>query len=141
MGERTPYGKRGWYKHMKPEDVAIWERFIERFPEMYDEVEYGVRVGTVPQFVSEHSDPAMQAQADIYRREIDVIGHKQGQIDIIELKPDAGTSALGQVRGYVSLYERDYTPSVFPKAIVITDRLLPDMNLLAAQMGVMMVVV
>ncbi len=141
MADSVPYGKRYWFQHMKPLDQAIWERFMEQFPDAYDNVQYGVRVGSVPDFVAGHEDPAMQKQAEIYQREIDVVGFKGDQIDIIELKPRAGTSALGQVNGYRHLYELTYTPPEKCKAIVITDELLPDMNLLAAQADVFMVVV
>ncbi len=141
MADTVPYGKRYYYPHMKPYDIAIWERFIEQFPDAYDNVQYGVRVGTVPEFVTGHEDPAMQKQAEIYQREIDVVGLKSDQIDIIELKPNASTSALGQVNGYRHLYMVAFTPPETPKAIVITDRLLPDMNFLAEQTGVQMIVV
>lgn len=141
MTDTVPFEKRYWYQHMKPLDQAIWERFLEKFPDAYDSVQYGVRVGTVPEFVAGHDDIAMQKQAEIYQREIDVIGFKGDQIDIIELKPRATTSALGQVNGYRHLYMRDYSLPETPKAIIITDELLPDMGLLADQAGVQIIVV
>ena len=139
--EIYPYGKRNWYPHMMPEDVAIWERFMQQFPDMYDSCEYDVKVGQPPEFVTGHDDEAMRAQAPLYQRKIDVVGYKGDQIDIIELKPRASTSALGQVNGYRHLYMRDYTPPETPKAVVITDQLLPEMDELAAAAGVQLVVV
>lgn len=139
--ENYPFAKRSWYPHMMPLDVAIWERFIDEFPDAYDYVQYDVKVGKAPEFVSEHEDEAMQKQASLYQRKIDVIGFKDGEIDIIELKPNAGTAALGQVNGYRHLYMRDYSPPETPKAVVITDRLLPEMGELAHLAGVQIVVV
>lgn len=138
--ERVPYGKRNWYAHMKPYDVAIWERFMAQFPDMYDECEYDVLVGTPPEFITNDPDPAIRGQASLYQRKIDVVAFKGGQIDIIEIGPSAGTNKIGQVNAYKSLYIRDYQPPVEPKAIVLTDRLLADMNFLAADAGVFMVV-
>lgn len=126
---------------MQPRDVEIWERFMEQFPDAYDSCEYGVRVGSVPEHVANHDDPAMRAQAEIYMREIDVVAYKGDEVDIIELKPRAGTSALGQVTAYRLLWMRDRSDALVPKCVVITDELLQDMNLLAAAQGVTMVVV
>lgn len=141
MAERFPFEKRNWYPHMMPEDVAIWERFIEQFPDAYDSVEYDVKVGSVPEFVAGHDDPAMRAQAALYMRKIDVVGYKADQIDLIELKPNAGTSSLGQILGYKHLFIRDFMPPEDPKAIVITNAVRPDTGEIAHSMGVTMIVV
>lgn len=136
MRERFPYGKRNWYPHMMPADVAIWERFIELHPDAYDFVEYDVKVGSVPEFVSNNPDEAMQKQAPLYEKKIDVLAYFRTEIDIIELKPRARMSTLGQVKGYVTLYKRDYEPLEKINAVIITDALMPDMGELAKAEGV-----
>lgn len=138
--ETYPYGLRNWYPHMKPRDQAIWERFIKQFPDMYDKVGYDVPCGSVPALDTIIDGEKQTSVEKLYRKKIDVVGFKGDQIDIIELKPDADTSALGQVRGYVRDYIKDYAPATEPKAIVITDRLLPDMNFHAAEEGVMLII-
>lgn len=122
MPQTYEYKKLNWYPHMGPADVVLWERFISQFPDAYDTVQYDVKIGTVPEFVAEHEDEAMRAQAPLYQRKIDVIGYKADQIDIIEVKPRGGLSAIGQVDGYRDIYMRDFSPPVMPKAILITDR-------------------
>lgn len=139
--EMMPFEKRYWYPHMMPEDVAIWNRFLEQFPDAYDNVQYDVKVGKIPEFVEGHDDEAMRAQGTLYQRKIDVVGYKGDQIDIIELKPHASTSALGQVNGYRHLFMRDYSPPENPKAVIITDQLLPEMGELAHAAGVTIVVI
>lgn len=141
MTDIYPFAKRYWYPHMMPEDVAIWQRFIEAYPDAYDTVAYDVKVGEVPDFVAGHEDEAMQAQGPLYQRKIDVVGYKGDQIDIIELKPRASTSAFGQVNAYRHLFELEYSPPEKPRAIVMTDQLLPQMEMLAAAAGVEMIVV
>lgn len=141
MADVMPFGKRNWYPHMMPEDVAIWERFIEQFPDAYDHCQYDVLVGKAPDFVVNNPDPAMQKQANLYQYRIDVVGFKGDQIDIIELKPRAGTAVLGQINGYRHLYMRDYLPPETPKAVVITNELRPEMLELASVAGVTLVVV
>ena len=136
-----PYQKLNWYPHMMPADVAIWERFIEKYPEEYESVEYDVKVGTVPDFVKEHPETAMQDEAALYQRKIDVVGHNGPILDIIELKPNAGMSTIGQVKGYVALYKRDIGGTKTPKGKIITDRIDPDVLEVAKMEGVEIVVV
>lgn len=140
MAEKYKYEKRSYYPHMMPYDVAIWERFIEQNPDMYDFVSYDVKVGSLPDFDTVVSPETGGDVADLYKRKIDVVGFKGDQIDIIEIGPNAGSGKLGQVLGYKQLYIKEFQPSVEPKAIVLTDALRTDMNFLAESMGVFMVV-
>lgn len=135
------YKKQGWYPHMMPRDVEIWERFLRFFPDMYDTVQYDVEVGTVPGFVEDIHMAEGVNMGSLYKRKIDVVGFKTDQIDVIEVKPRASTGAIGQVKAYRDLYVRDYNPRVTPKCIIVTNVMLPDMNELAAREGVLLVVV
>lgn len=137
----VPFEKRYWYDHMGPQDVAIWERFIAAYPDAYQTCQYDVPVGTPPQFDTTVNPATDGNVARLYMRKIDVVGFKQGGIDIIEVKPRAGMSAVGQVVGYRELYTRDYKPAVLPKAVIITDRSDPDLEQVAAAQGVRVFVV
>ena len=121
---------------MKPADVAIWERFIEKNPEAYDYCYYDFWVGSPPPFnpiVNEETEGSVDG---LYRRKIDVVAHKGKEIDIIELKPKAGLSAIGQVKGYATLYTRDEKPAVRVQPVIITDQLSADILHVAATEGV-----
>lgn len=135
-----PYEKRMKYPHMKPADVAIWERFIESNPNAYEKVLYDVHVGSAPDFDTVVGDSADSSDINLYLKKIDVVGLKGGTIDIIELKPNAGASALGQVLGYVILYKREFAPSAEPRPVVITDVMKNDMETMAKAMGVTVLV-
>ena len=141
MPETFPFEKRHWYPHMMPYDVAIWERFIEQFPNAYDYVQYDVKVGSAPKHDTIVNPDTGGDSINLYKKKIDVVAYKGDQIDIIELKPKAGPSALGQVQGYGILYKAEFSPPVEPKLVVITDQLGNDMGLLAHSMGVQLVVV
>lgn len=141
MAERFKYEKRYWYPHMKPRDVAIWERFLTAFPDAYDECEYDVLVGSPPPFDPTVNDITGGEISDLYKKKIDVVAYKKGETDIIEIKPNAGAAALGQVLGYVALYKRDIKPSASPRAIVLTDMPQPDMDMLSKSMGVTVITV
>lgn len=121
MPEKYKYEKRSYYPHMMPADVAIWERFIEKFPDMYDEVSYDVKVGNPPEFNTVVNEETGGDILDLYKLKIDVIGYKDNQIDIIEIGPRAGANKVGQVKRYRYFFVKEFTPSVTPKAIVLTD--------------------
>jgi RecB family endonuclease NucS len=104
-------------------------------------VAYDVKVGTAPDFVLQSDDETVRKQASLYRYKIDVIGFKGNQIDIIELKQSATMRAIGQVKGYRKLYVRDVDANARGEDIIITDLLLPDMEHLAAEENVKVVVV
>lgn len=136
-----PYKLLPAYPHMGEIDASIWERFIKSMPDVYSHCRYDVAVGPGPAF-----DPTINPDtgADVYRlyqRRIDVVGFKDSEVDIIEVKRRAGPSAAGQVKFYRRLYMEDYKPERTPKCIVITDELLPGMAEYCADEGVQLVVI
>lgn len=141
IGETYPYEQRYWYPHLSPAEAAIWHRFVLKNPDAYERVAYDVKVGTVPDFVLEQEDEAIRKQASLYRYKIDVVGFKGSQVDIIELKQGATMRAIGQVKGYRKLYKRDIDPASGGADIIITDVLLPDMDQLAEDENVRVIVV
>lgn len=129
------------YPHMKPADVVIWEKFIAQNPSAYENVVYDLAVGTGPE-APEGSDEAIQRDITILgQRKIDVVGFTGNEVHIIEVKPRAGTSAFGQVKGYEALYKKFINENAETKAVVITDSETPDVDLLSEAMGVKVVVV
>lgn len=140
MPQAYPFELLPKYPHMKPADVAIWERFVSGNPSAYDKVYYDVAVGSTPEFDTTVNDTTGGTADMLYKKKIDVVGIKDGRVDIIELKPAAGASALGQVRSYVVLYKRDIAETPEPRPVLITDVLKPDMEILAEEMGVTVIV-
>ncbi len=140
MIEFIPYEKRYKYPHMAPLDVAIWERFIEANPDIFQVVSYDVPVGEGAAFDTIIDADKNSDANRLYQRKIDVVGRKDGKFFVVEVKPRASTSAIGQVKGYVTLFKRDYTINepVFP--MIVTDQLMPDMEFLAKDSGVNLVV-
>ena len=139
--EKVPFGKRSNYPHMKPADVPIWERFIETFPDAYDEVAYDVAVGTGAPIPPGTPEDVARDFTGLTQRKIDVVGFNEGLVDIIEVKPRAGTNAFGQVKGYEILYKKFIDSAVKTRALVITDEETTDLELLKRNMGVEVIVV
>ena len=135
------YKKGYWYPHMKPRDVEIWERFIDKFPDAYEKCQYDFGVGDIPAFIANASSIEGQKMAELYKLKIDVLAYKGDTIDLIEVKPRASAAVLGQVTSYVHLYERDEKPTLKVRPVILTDELLPNMELLSKVNGVEIIVV
>lgn len=138
---RVPYGERYWYDHMAVRDVPLWERFMRAVPDAFDSVAYDVPVGTVPEHAQGTIVDGGADMGRLYKRRIDVVGFKGGETHIIEVKPGATMSAIGQVLGYKHLYMRDEAWAKEPKAIVVTDAADDDMKAVAYAQGVSVIVV
>ena len=126
---------------MGPRDAAIFERFIEKYPDVYKMVQYDYHIGDAPPFNTLDDDDTDRNQDMLYRKRIDVIGHTEKGIDIIEVKPNAGLSTIGQVKGYKSLYVRDEEPKMPVGMIIVTDTIKPDLEWLCKQEGIALIVV
>jgi len=141
MRDVFPYEKRYKYPHMKPADVEIWERYIKKFPKEYISVQYDLGVGDPPPFDPMGNDGEDLNQDALYRLKIDVVGHTSYRTDIIEIKPKAGPSTIGQVKGYKALYIRDENPHGAVNAVIVTDKLMPNMEYMAKRENVLVIVV
>lgn len=116
---------------MRPEDQAIWDRFINKYPEAYDEVFYDFPVGEGSPIPKKTQENLARDFRILTQWKIDVVAKKNNTIDIIELKPNAGISALGQVQAYAILYARIAPTNIKIIPTLITDILRPDMEKLA----------
>ncbi len=139
--ESVAYEKRSWYAHMKPNDVAIWERFIDKYKDAYDYCQYDVLVGSDPDFDTTVTEDTGGDAWKLYQKKIDVVGLKGERIDIIELKPNAGASAVGQILMYRKLYKKDYSPPTQPGCVIITDSVKSDVSEFATENNVKIIVV
>lgn len=139
--ETYPYEKKHWYPHMMPEDVAVWERYIDAFPNAFDSCQYDVAVGRVPEFVETGTPEDHLSMERLYKKKIDVVAIKDDTISVIELKPQCSMSTIGQVLGYQHLYVRDVNATPIPRAVVICGGAGEDVKEFADAQGVEVVVV
>ena len=107
--------------HMLPRDIAIWRRFLLQHEEEFTEFRYDVHVG--PKLRLE--DPNASWIGDFSERalslRIDVVGFKAEEVWVIEVKPNAGLSALGQLMAYRYYLDPSIYAGKVLKACVVTD--------------------
>lgn len=131
------YQKAQKYPHLGPEDAKIWTEFIVNNPAFFKAVEYDVRVGEGRDYSDYEEGPIKQDMEHLSKKRIDVVGFRSEEIWVIELKPNAGMSAIGQALSLADLY-RDIAPRekvVLP--VVITDEEIPDARHLCKKLGVL----
>ena len=108
---------------MKPADVHLWEAFVRGNPGYFETVEYDFAVGPPPEWLDVEHDPKAAAELPLYQKKIDVLGFRANDIFIVEVKPDAGSNAIGQVMSYKILFGNDHPNEPAPRLMVITNKL------------------
>lgn len=136
MRDVFKYERRPSYPHMKPYDTEIWDKFVFLYPDEYDTCQYDLAVGP-----GAPADPVVNAATggdiyELYQRKIDVVGQKGSRTDIIEVKPNAGPSVVGQLEYYVDLFKTDFPEFRQVRPLIVTDTAKPGMAEFFAKRGI-----
>ena len=124
------------YKHMLPRDREIWDRFLEQHGNYFDRFDYDIRVGEGIGNIVGVSELTRKIAVSLTQKRIDATGYKDTEIWVIEIKPKAGLSAIGQVTAYEILYNKQFgAGKVYAKAIV-TDRTDADVRTLCKELNI-----
>ena len=129
------------YPHLFPKDVPIWERFLDKFSADYVGFDYDIKVGSGIEPPENPTQADLNLIAGVYKKRIDAVGYKASETHIIEVKPSATFSAVGQILGYAALYRAEFPQQPAVKAILLTDFETPDVRNFAQKNGVTLLVV
>lgn len=127
--------------HMLPEDRAIWQRFLDHFEDQFETYIYDKLVG--PRYdwgEFELPDNLKKLAERLYSLRIDVLALREGETWVIEVKPLAGLSALGQVLAYDHYIRKQPDTTPFVGRLIVTDFVRHYMPQLWAKYGVWVVV-
>lgn len=129
----------GDYPHMARHDARIWERFLLRNGSQFSRVAYDVALGGV-RFQPDEGEEA-QALGFHYSTalKVDAVAERGPVCWIIEVKPDAGVSAIGAALCYLELAQVDRFTELELVPVVVTDRTSQDIRYCAEQLGVLIV--
>lgn len=135
---KYPYKKLAKYPHLMPKDVEVWEKFLDSHPKYFNEVEYDVHVGqgvtTPPEAPKEYA----YDYKHLTKKRIDVVGHKGEIIFIVEIKPSAGLSAVGQAFGLSQLFRAENPNVARILPCIITDRIDKDIAQICERMRIVL---
>src|SRR3990167_6408036 len=109
------YEKRHWYDNLRENETFIWNRFIEKYPDAYDEVIYNLHLGegaTIPPGTEENIARDFKL---LTQYKVDVVGFDKNKIDI--------------------------DPAATPNLVILTDQLRPDTAILAEKLNIKIIVV
>jgi len=121
MSGRYKFERRRKYPHMIGEDKIIWNRFIEKFPDRFETVDYDWRVGKGQDPNPDWPENMKRMVTMLSQKRIDVIGWVGDSPTIIEVKKRVGLSTIGQVMGYRALIKREFKQFEHTKVLVICE--------------------
>lgn len=116
------------FPHLLPDDVVVWERFLDRHGSEYTHFEYDVRVGLGRDPGVTYPENMRQMALDLSLRRIDAVGHKPESLTVIEVTRSAGIVAIGQMICYRTLYRLTYFPSVRIQRLLVAESLQSDIE-------------
>lgn len=116
------------YPHLSPADTIIWDIFLLKNPDFFDAVTYDVRVGQGITVEGNYEPKIVNMAKMLSQRRIDVLGERNGELWIIELKFDPGISLLGQLLGYKTLLLQEIKLSTPIKLFAIVNRIDQDLK-------------
>lgn len=138
---RFAFHKLSKYPHMKPGDVAVWERFVDTNRDAFERVDYDFHVGDGAEFLPTGEDTPDGRENRLYQRKIDVVGYRGGEVTLIEVKPFADVAALGQILTYRDLYAKTEGAIQDPTLMVIAEKIMAEMKDIYTRNGIAVVIV
>lgn len=109
------------FPRMSPQDVEIWKRFIIKYGNKFDSFDYDLPVGEGEDPGEEYEPFLRKDFIDLTKKRIDAVGYKDGQPTIIEIKPRAGSTALGQLLVYRKLFLKSFSQFSSVPLLLITE--------------------
>lgn len=141
MTGRFPYGKLVKYPHLSPEDEFVWERFIDDNPTAYKTCDYDVALGDI-ETLRQTADALGIAGAErVNQYRIDIVGYRDTDIHLIEVKKRATLGTLSEVEEKTSMFNRDKAPDKPTKSVIIAGDITPELDEIAKKRGIILIVI
>ena len=128
------------YPHFLAADTDVWTRYLRNPIVPIKEVWYDVHVGGAVQLLPDADEMDRRIAAGVTRKRIDVVAKIGAGFWIIEVKPVAGMTAIGQIIIYTRLFLQEFqvTGEVFP--VIIVDEVDQDVAPEIDSLGVVVIV-
>lgn len=126
------------YPHMLSEDTRLWTRFLRNHYPEGALAAYDLHVGTEPPFATNFPENYRHMIRALAAKRIDVLLAFPDETAVIEVKPWAGTTAIGQVITYTLLVHKFFPDLVKPFPCIITDTAQPDIPEIASSLHIVL---
>jgi len=120
------YEYRHKYPHLIGEDTEVWSRFILKFPDQFETVDYDVKVGSGADTSPLTDQYAKEYWKSLTMKRIDVIAYDNNFVTIIEVKKKASLFTLGQILGYRFLFLREHPELHLVKTLIVCESISQD---------------
>lgn len=120
-----PYERLIKYPGMRPLDQIIWEQYIIKHPHAFHTVYYDIHIGEPSTDKREETEMRRTGAWEVSQWCVDVIGVSDDLTAVIEVKPAARASAIGQALAYRALLVEANMLSGNVVPMILTDELLP----------------
>lgn len=131
-----PYREIPPKTHLSVGELAIWERFVAKFPERFERVWFDVELGIPRNYDDTRPEEYARHHRYLGGYKIDVLGEKEGVKTIVEIKRQATTKALGEIWCYDDLYKRFVDSISVVKDLIVTDEEMPHIREICEKDGV-----
>lgn len=124
------------YPHMQPDEAAVWQRFLVKMPWTAVNVLYDVRLGEGAA-VAEGVPAWVRSMAwALSTKRVDAIVETPLEFVIVEVKERGAMSAVGQLLGYLVLFNRQYRPQKRVRLALVCAHIAPDMGPILQEYGI-----
>lgn len=131
--------RRSPFRHMSMADVAVWRDALRSGQLPTDDWDYDVKVGAKAG-VPLDAGPVDKAMWEtLTRKRIDAVGVTRDEVWIVEVKPVASMSALGQVLTYAWHWAREHGDKKAVRPVIVAGRIDVDVEPVAALYGVTLI--
>jgi len=141
LGPIYPPSWRGRYPHLMPVDLAIWNRFMDKYAADFVGFQYDVTVGEGAKAPEGASDADKYLLWSLTVKRIDCLGIRKDRVIVFEVKPRLGMAAIGQMVSYYVLWLRQYGRPPAVQVATVCEQSEPDLEFVAAQLGFLVIVV
>ena len=129
------------FPHLRPEEISVWLRFLQKFPGRFDSFSYDVRVGSGVKLNSETPENIRKMALGLSQKRIDVVTKGVEGLTLVEISPNADADSVGQLLVYGTLWVKDNPGQPSPKLLLVTGSERSDIREVAESTGVEFLVV
>jgi hypothetical protein len=124
------------YKHLLPEEVRVWEKFLAGWGPLFVRFDYDVHVGPGAAIPEDAPEWLVRQIEAVSRDRVDVVAHTTDQVWIVEIKPRGGKGAVGQLIQYERLYVEELRPAKPVIKVLVCERLAPGVQETCDALGI-----
>jgi hypothetical protein len=133
---QTLQAERLKYPGLLPREIIVLRAWLRLHESEYDRFDFNYRVGTGFDPGPSISASIRQMAIDNSKKRIDAVGYQGNSVTLIEVKDRAGFSAVGQLVGYLHLWQVEHPTDAAPRLLLVVNRTQQDIGLVAARAGI-----